>query len=121
MAEKFELVKQYLMVKKYTDTLTALLAVSLLSTNYIIFAYSRLAILELPMTCIVLLSILLTSSFPRANNFIIIGMSSVLFCVSFLTKTTALFAIAPGFYLKNLKRGFRSVNLNGESLGKLDK
>lgn len=93
----------YLMVRKNTDTLTALLTASLLSTNYIIFAYSRLAILELPMTSLALLSILLASSFPRANNFIIISMSSVVFCVSVLTKTTALFALPLFLYATSLR------------------
>lgn len=93
----------YLLVRKYTDTSTALLATALLSTNYIIFAYSRLAILELPMTCIVLLSILLTLSFPRANNLLITCVSSVVFCVSVLTKTTALFALPLFLYATSLR------------------
>lgn len=94
----------YLLVRKYTDKLTALVAASLLSTNYIVYAYSRLAILDLPMISFVLLSILVVLSFPKTNHFIVIGVSSVIFCLSVLTKTNALFALPVYLYATSLRQ-----------------
>jgi len=79
----------YLLVRRFAETLTALLAVLLLASNFTVFAYSRLALLEIPLTAFVLLSLWLASSFPR-RLVLPLSLSALAFAAAVLTKTTAL-------------------------------
>jgi 4-amino-4-deoxy-L-arabinose transferase-like glycosyltransferase len=71
---------------------TAAVTLFLLSANFVLFAYSRLALLELPMTCLVLVSFYAAVRVRLAQ---IPYAALVAFCFSLavLTKTTALFAL----------------------------
>jgi hypothetical protein len=88
----------YRLVTRMADGLSGLATLFLLSTNFTIFAFSRLAILELPMTALTLVSLLLAVSTrgPRALN---LALASLAFCLATLTKTTALFGLPSLLYL----------------------
>ncbi len=65
-------------------------------TNYPTFAYSRLALLEMPMLLLILLSLWLVtdlSSRSQLKPHLKLIISGVLFILAVLTKTTALFAL----------------------------
>lgn len=64
--------------------------------NYAIFAFSRLALLEMPMLMFMLLSIWLLL---KSNNNLTLLMSSAAFLAAVLTKTTAVFALPIVLYL----------------------
>ncbi|MEL6605903.1 MAG: glycosyltransferase family 39 protein [Cyanobacteria bacterium J06614_10] len=70
----------------------AWLAPFLVVSNYAIFAFSRLALLEMPMLLLMLLSLWLASLGRRASTLTTIGSAAVLVGAA-LTKTTALFAL----------------------------
>jgi 4-amino-4-deoxy-L-arabinose transferase-like glycosyltransferase len=88
----------------------ALAAVTLLATSPFLYAFSRLAILEPLVVCLMLLSWLftlrlgLTSSGRRTATLISIG---VLLCLLLLTKTTGLFLIPSTLFLVAHACGFR--------------
>ena len=88
----------YRLVTRMADGLSGLATLFLLSTNFTVFAFSRLAILELPMTALTLVSLLLAISTrgPRALN---LALASLAFCLATLTKTTALFGLPSLLYL----------------------
>jgi len=88
----------YRLVTRMADGLSGLATLFLLSTNFTVFAFSRLAILELPMTALTLVSLLLAVSTrgPRALN---LALASLAFCLATLTKTTALFGLPSLLYL----------------------
>ena len=88
----------YRLVTRMADGLSGLATLFLLSTNFTVFAFSRLAILELPMTALTLVSLLLAVSTrgPRALN---LALASLAFCLATLTKTTALFGLPSFLYL----------------------
>lgn len=81
----------YIVVRKFYDSKIALVAALLWSGNFMVYAYSRLAILEIPMTCLALLSLLLASSISRKNFLTITILSAITFVLAMLTKTTAVF------------------------------
>jgi 4-amino-4-deoxy-L-arabinose transferase-like glycosyltransferase len=58
----------------------------------LLVAFSRLALLELPMTCLVLLSLFLASD-RRRPGLLVAGLASLAFALAILMKTTALFAL----------------------------
>ncbi|MGH2619220.1 MAG: ArnT family glycosyltransferase [Anaerolineales bacterium] len=88
----------YRLVTRLADGLSGLATLFLLSTNFTVFAFSRLAILELPMTALTLVSLLLavSSRGPRALS---LALASLAFCLATLTKTTALFGLPSLLYL----------------------
>lgn len=79
----------YLLVRRFSDTLTALLAAMLLAVNFTVFAFSRLAFLEIPLTTFFLLSLWLACSLPR-HTALALSLSVVAFAAAAMTKTTAL-------------------------------
>lgn len=98
-------------------------------SSYPVFAYSRLAILEMPMILLILASLWLAVTpfkrqLPAANQntlhttslFKIVG-SGVLFAIAIFTKTTALFALPVVALLLLLRSGFtwRSVRTHLKS------
>jgi len=91
------LISVYLLVKRFSGIYTALYAVFLLSVNYSLFAYSRLALLDLPMTFFILLSILILST-PNKTTVSII-LTAGIFSIAVLTKNTALIAFPILLYI----------------------
>jgi len=80
----------YLLVSRHTNTLGGLVAVALLSGSFIVFAYSRLAIADLPAASLVLLSLVLAAHPGRRFGLVTSGLSGLVFGVAILTKTTVL-------------------------------
>ncbi len=73
--------------------LAAALTVLLLSTNYFLFAYSRLALLDLPMLFFVVLALLSATSERLRGRWSGPLLSAGFLFLGVLTKTTALFAL----------------------------
>jgi 4-amino-4-deoxy-L-arabinose transferase-like glycosyltransferase len=90
------LVLAYAVLRMRAPRVTALFAVTLLVTNAFLYAFSRLAILEQPLTLFLLASWLLALLLPRMSArsrnvaHIAIGL---LLCLTILTKTTAIFLV----------------------------
>jgi len=80
------------LVSRLEDAWTGFVVLLLLSTNFLLFAFSRLSILELPMTAMILGSLWLatTSWGPRYLGPV---MAVLVFLLAVLTKTSALFAL----------------------------
>ena len=83
----------YAVVKKYENHHTALLAIFLLAINYTLFAYSRLAILEIPMTLFVVVSIFLVSNVQIRGGYLYMVLASGALLIAIMTKIMAVFAI----------------------------
>jgi len=88
----------YLLVARLGGPLPGLVTLLLLSTNFTLFAFSRLAILDLPMTAFTLMSFLLATS-RRWTWTVNVSVASFAFCLAALTKTTALFGLPSLVYL----------------------
>lgn len=93
----------YGLVARMEGRLTASVVLLLLSANFALFGFSRLALLELPMTCFILLSFLFAACthFPKA---IYLSLAVLSFCLALLTKTTALFALPSLLFLIWIKQ-----------------
>jgi len=87
------LVFLYAVVRNYENQQIALVAVFLLAVNYTLFAYSRLAILEIPMTLFVVLSVFWVSITTPRSGIVRIVMASVMLLIAIMTKLMAVFAI----------------------------
>jgi 4-amino-4-deoxy-L-arabinose transferase-like glycosyltransferase len=89
---------------------TALLAISILVTNPFLYAFSRLAILEPLVVCLLLVSWLLalrlSQSSPRARPWLLIAIGIVL-CLQIFTKTTGIFLVPSTLFLVAWSCGFR--------------
>ncbi|MGC1216159.1 MAG: glycosyltransferase family 39 protein [Phormidesmis sp.] len=90
----------YLLARRELSTDLAWIAPFIVLTNYPTFAYSRLALLEMPMLLLILLSLwLVTGLSPRSplepyrQPYLKLIISGVLLVLAVLTKTTALFAL----------------------------
>jgi 4-amino-4-deoxy-L-arabinose transferase-like glycosyltransferase len=97
------LVLAYLLVRTQASSWAALLSVTILVTNAFLYAFSRVAILEPLLLCLLLLSWLLALRVPRlsASNarytlFVSLGL---LLCLMVLTKTTAVFLFPSVLFL----------------------
>jgi 4-amino-4-deoxy-L-arabinose transferase-like glycosyltransferase len=80
----------------------ALLAVTVLVTSPFLYAFSRLAILETPLICCLLLSWLLALRLPRGSaraQTAMLAAIGLLICLMVLTKTTAIFIIPSTLFL----------------------
>ena len=93
----------YLLTKRYTDMTTSLLIVSLLSLNFMFFAYSRLAILEIIMMSFIVLSLFIVSSTRVRSNVFAVVISSLVLAIAALTKSTALSVLPILMYLSSLR------------------
>jgi 4-amino-4-deoxy-L-arabinose transferase-like glycosyltransferase len=93
----------YFFVRQYTDRESSLLIVVLLSTNFVFFAYSRLAILELIMVSFIMMALSIASSTLVKNSLLSTLISSVILALAVLTKSTAIFALPLLIYLSGLK------------------
>jgi len=90
----------YLLARRELSTDLAWIAPLIVLTNYPTFAYSRLALLEMPMLLLILLSLWLVTGLsprsplkPHRQPYFKLIISGVLFVLAVLTKTTALFAL----------------------------
>ena len=86
----------YFLVSKYLSRELSLLVILLLSVNFHFFAYSRLAIMDLPMICFIVGAIFTADRF-RGFAGVIFG--SVLLLLGYLTKSTAIFALPVLLYI----------------------
>lgn len=109
------LVVLYLLIKKYENSLSALITIFLLSTNYTCFAYSRLAILEIPMTFFIVLAIFFALSILKSYRYLFTILSALSFFIALLTKYTAIFALPILLFIflrgenKNLNRYYHTT------------
>jgi 4-amino-4-deoxy-L-arabinose transferase-like glycosyltransferase len=83
----------YLIVRTQASPSIALFAVTLLVSNAFLYAFSRLAILETPMTLFLLASWLIALRLPQspARRNAALAAIGLLLCLAVLTKTTAIF------------------------------
>jgi len=83
----------FFFLRMYSSGRAALIAITLISTNFVLFAYSRLALLEIPMLSLVSAAVLFAGlySMKRKNTYLF--LSILAFSWAILTKTTATFAI----------------------------
>ncbi len=93
----------YLILRTQASLLVSLFGVTLLVSNAFLYAFSRLAILEQPLTLFLLGSWLLALCLPKMTSDpartaaqVAIG---VLLCLAVLTKTTALFLLPSALFL----------------------
>jgi 4-amino-4-deoxy-L-arabinose transferase-like glycosyltransferase len=92
----------YAVLRTRASRISALFAVTLLVANAFLYAFSRLAILEQPLTLFLLTSWLVALSLPRMNDesraaaHVVIGL---LLCLAILTKTTAIFLVPSTLFL----------------------
>lgn len=123
------LVGVYTLVRRFMNDTAALIALALLSVNFHLFAFSRLALLEIPMTSLLVASLALTAPSRRSNyaraaltgalhsnrrHFMRSALAGAVFSLAVLTKTTALFALPVLIYLsldKNLNVPRRVLTL----------
>lgn len=95
----FLLIGLYYLIKLYTKPRVALIALLILSLNFLFFVYSRLALLELPTTFFVILSILLISNPSKKLQTVTIVLAGIVYFLALFTKTTAIFALPILFYV----------------------
>lgn len=97
-------------VRTQAEPWAALLAVTLLVSSPFLYAFSRLAILEPPLMCLLLLSWLLALRLPRAPlraQPIMLASIGGLMCLMILTKTTAVFLLPSSLWLIACAYGLR--------------
>jgi 4-amino-4-deoxy-L-arabinose transferase-like glycosyltransferase len=92
----------YVVVRTQAARWIALLAVTILVTSPFLYAFSRLAILEPPLICLLLLSWLLALRLPHATpraQILLLTTVGFLLCLMVLTKTTAIFILPSTLFL----------------------
>jgi hypothetical protein len=97
----------HILIRRFSTPTAGLIAIVLLSVNFHLFAFSRLAILEIPMTSLLVLSlaIALPSNRQSLGRAILAGF---IFSLAVLTKTTAVFALPVLLYIAwDKRRTFR--------------
>lgn len=98
----------YCVVRTQAPKWVALLAVTILVTSPFLYAFSRLAILEPPLICLLLFSWLLALRLPRASpraQTFLLAVIGLLLCLMVLTKTTAVFILPSTLFL--IARAYR--------------
>jgi 4-amino-4-deoxy-L-arabinose transferase-like glycosyltransferase len=83
------LVLVFLLARRYAGDLAGWITLGLLSTDYAFFAYSRIALMEIPFTALCLASIWAAGA-TNLPAWLGMGLSAVLLCAAVLTKTSAL-------------------------------
>lgn len=86
------LIISYEHARRYIPKWSALLCSVLLASNYIYFAHSRVALLEIPMICLIMLSILVAGSNWKLGDIGMVVFASFILSIAILLKSTALFA-----------------------------
>jgi len=92
----------YQTVRTQAARWVGLLAVTLLVSSPFLYAFSRLAILEPPLMCLLLLSWILARRLPRASaraQRVMLAAIGLLICLMILTKTTAVFILPSTLWL----------------------
>lgn len=95
----------YQFVRKTSTRLTANLVLLLLSVNFFLFAYSRLAILEIPMTCLAMLSIVLANGFSNRYPTTMSVVSAAVLLLAIFVKPTAIFMLPPLLFVISTREG----------------
>jgi 4-amino-4-deoxy-L-arabinose transferase-like glycosyltransferase len=111
------LLLSYALLRTQVSRRLALLALTLLLTSPILYAFSRLALLEPLLMTFLLLSWLLALHLPRASaraQTPLLLAAGLLFCLMVLTKTTALFLLPSTLFL--LWRAFPSLRTRLKAL-----
>lgn len=101
----------YLFARRFIARTGAALCVLLLASNYVCFAYSRLALLELPMTSLIVLSLHIAVSFRGKNNVLITLLASCTLVLAVLLKNTAFFSMPVLMYTLSLRGQNRSERI----------
>ena len=104
----------YLVLRTQASKWVALLAVTILVTSPFLYAFSRLAILEPPLICFLLLSWLLALRLPHSSSrtqTLLLAAIGLLLCLMVLTKTTAIFILPSTLFLITAAYGFRWTSL----------
>lgn len=89
----------YLIAKKEFNDALAIVATFLIGINFYYFAYSRLAIMEIPIISLITLSMLLSLSFNDTHRYYAYAASIVLMVIATLTKNSAAVVIPALAYL----------------------
>ncbi|NLG52141.1 MAG: phospholipid carrier-dependent glycosyltransferase, partial [Chloroflexi bacterium] len=93
------LVLFYEFAAHYVPRWAALVGCLLLATNYRLFAYSRLALLEVPMMAFLMASLLMAARARRGHWRLGVALSAGAFACAYLTKTTAVIGLPAVVYL----------------------
>lgn len=114
-----------MLVKKEFGRTAGILAALILSTNMYYFAYSRFVIMEIPMISLVVLSMLISTSFEYKHRHYSYFLACIVLFVGVLTKNTAVFAVPMIAYMNaarerttggRLLAGFGTLALCGGSI-----
>jgi 4-amino-4-deoxy-L-arabinose transferase-like glycosyltransferase len=84
---------------RYAPRVSAMLVAVALSCDFLLFSYSRLAILDVVMTAVVALAVLTASSIRQKYFVLTAVLAGLLIGIAALTKTTAVCAIPAVLYL----------------------
>lgn len=95
----FTIALVYWLVKEYADRTWALLAASILSVNYTLFAYSRTAMLEIPMMLFIMSACVLMRISLKHGSLLAVILSSFFVTIAMLTKATAVFVVPLLWYM----------------------
>lgn len=88
----------------------ALIVILFLSSDYLIFLYSRLAFLEIPMLALVLWSLYLIEFARKKNQNLLLLLAGFFYLMAVLTKTTAIFALP--VLILDIAYGWQGTQLN---------
>jgi hypothetical protein len=89
----------YLIIKRGGDANWFWLCLLLIAVNFNTFVYSRLALLEIPMTFFTMGSVALTLAAIKNGRFLYIFLAALSTALGLLTKTTAVFVIPIIFFI----------------------
>jgi len=114
-----DLLLAYWVVRTQAQRWVAFLAVTVLASSSFLWAFSRLAILEAPLICLLLLCWILALRLPRAarrQQTLMLAGIGLLLCAMILTKTTAIFLIPSTLLLvarsrNGLRAAFRALGV----------
>ena len=88
----------YLLTKRFVNETAALVVVGLLATNFFLFAFSRLAILDYIMVYFIVVALSITLLSPKINYGTVI-LAALFLTLATLTKYSAIVGIAPVLYI----------------------
>jgi hypothetical protein len=83
----------FLTLKRLVGLRASLVAALVIATNPFLFAYSRLAFLEIPMLALIMGVLWLVVSVGEERSYAIYILAGIIFAVALLVKTTAIFSI----------------------------
>ena len=83
----------YLLLNGHADKKVALIGTSVLAVNFVVFAYSRVVLLHLPMVSLLLISVYFAAKKSKKKELLHTALSALFFILAFLVKTTAISAL----------------------------